>query len=69
MTTKQLVTQEMKDSLTAKTVNLTKSAEDHLTYLIEKFGCNSEDEVINILLYYAGTTEFTDKIVADVNKQ
>ena len=69
MTTKQLVAQEMKDSLSAKTVNLTKTAEDHLAYLIEKFNCNSEDEVINILLYYAGTTEFTDKIAADINKQ
>lgn len=64
----EMIKKEMQDSMIPTTIHLTKGAQDNLRYLMQKFNCQTEDEIINILLYYAATTEYTNNIILDINK-
>ena len=67
MTLREMVKQEMQGGTIPSTVNLTKAAEENINFLCQKFSCKSADELLNVLIYHAATTEYTEKMKREIN--
>lgn len=59
---------EMQNEKVMVPIEITKTAQENIIYLLEEFKCETTDELINLLLTYAATTAYTDRIISEVNK-
>lgn len=68
MTLKEFVKNEMMDSKVTVAIDLTKTTQENILYLLKEFDCETTDELINILLCYAATTYYTERVKKEINE-